>query len=210
MMEDTFRYPVEKKTITSPYGTRRVFNGLLRSYHGGLDLRAYEGTPLYAAQSGVVKLAQDLFYSGNHVLIEHGMGIHTGYSHMSRLYVKTGDEVSRGQLLGLSGATGRVTAAHLHWTVSVGRRGSQSRFSSPRSSPNCTRNPSRCENRMTAERGSHAIEDLPVAPCFFADDCRCPGVGYFPRAAGVVRFLRSDRAARVTRILRWAWATWDA
>ncbi|MDE0232807.1 MAG: hypothetical protein OXN93_11060, partial [bacterium] len=63
MMEDTFRYPVEKKTITSPYGTRRVFNGLLRSYHGGLDLRAYEGTPLYAAQSGVVKLAQNLFYS---------------------------------------------------------------------------------------------------------------------------------------------------
>ncbi len=119
MMEDTFRYPVEKKTITSPYGTRRVFNGQLRSYHGGLDLRAYEGTPLYAAQSGVIKLAQNLFYSGNHVLIEHGMGIHTGYSHMSRLYVKEGDEVSRGQLLGLSGSTGRVTAAHLHWTVSV-------------------------------------------------------------------------------------------
>lgn len=119
MMEDTFRYPVEKKTITSPYGTRRVFNGQLRSYHGGLDLRAYEGTPLYAAQSGVVKLAQNLFYSGNHVLVEHGMGIHTGYSHMSRLYVKEGDEVSRGQLLGLSGATGRVTAAHLHWTVNV-------------------------------------------------------------------------------------------
>ncbi len=119
MMEDTFSYPVEKKTITSPYGTRRVFNGQLRSYHGGLDLRAYEGTPIYTAQSGVVKLAQNLFYSGNHVLVEHGMGIHTGYSHMSRLYVKTGDEVARGQLLGLSGATGRVTAAHLHWTVNV-------------------------------------------------------------------------------------------
>lgn len=119
MMEDTFRYPVEKKTITSPYGTRRVFNGQLRSFHGGLDLRAYEGTPLYAAQSGVVKLARNLFFSGNHVLIEHGMGIHTGYSHMSRLYVETGDEVARGQMLGLSGSTGRVTAAHLHWTVSV-------------------------------------------------------------------------------------------
>ena len=119
MMADTFRYPVEKKTITSPYGTRRVFNGQLRSFHGGLDLRAYEGTPLYAAQSGVVKLARNLFFSGNHVLIEHGMGIHTGYSHMSRLYVKPGDEVSRGQLLGLSGSTGRVTAAHLHWEVHV-------------------------------------------------------------------------------------------
>lgn len=119
MMEETFSYPVEKKTITSPYGTRRVFNGQLRSYHGGLDLRAYEGTPLYAAQSGVVKLAQNLFYSGNHVLIEHGMGIQTGYSHMSRLYVKAGDQVTRGQLLGLSGSTGRVTAAHLHWEVHV-------------------------------------------------------------------------------------------
>lgn len=119
MMADTFSYPVEKKTITSPYGTRRVFNGQLRSFHGGLDLRAYEGTPLYAAQSGVVKLAQNLFFSGNHVLIEHGMGIHTGYSHMSRLYVKTGDVVTQGQLLGLSGSTGRVTAAHLHWTVNV-------------------------------------------------------------------------------------------
>ena len=119
MMGDTFSYPVEKKTITSPYGTRRVFNGQLRSYHGGLDMRAYEGTPIYAAQSGVVKLAQNLFYSGNHVLVEHGMGIHTGYSHMSRLYVKTGDQVTQGQLLGLSGSTGRVTAAHLHWTVNV-------------------------------------------------------------------------------------------
>ncbi len=119
MMDDPFHYPVERKTITSPYGTRRVFNGQLRSYHGGLDLRAYEGTPIYAAQSGVVKLAQNLFYSGNHVLIEHGMGIHSGYSHLSRLHVKAGDQVARGQLLGLSGSTGRVTAAHLHWTVSV-------------------------------------------------------------------------------------------
>ena len=119
MMEDTFSYPVEKKTITSPYGNRRVFNGQLRSYHGGLDMRAYEGTPIYAAQSGVVKLAQNLFYSGNHVLVEHGMGIHTSYSHMSRLHVKTGDQVTRGQLVGLSGSTGRVTAAHLHWTVNV-------------------------------------------------------------------------------------------
>ncbi len=119
LMDATFSYPVEKQTITSEYGTRRVFNGQLRSYHGGLDLRAYEGTPIYAAQSGTVKLSQNLFYSGNHVLIEHGMGIHSSYSHMSKLHVKHGDWVEKGQRLGLSGATGRVTAAHLHWTVNI-------------------------------------------------------------------------------------------
>jgi len=119
LIEKTFSFPVARKTITSSYGNRRVFNGQLRSYHGGLDLRAYEGTPIYASQSGVVKLAQNLFYSGNHVLVEHGMGIHTGYSHMSKLHVKSGDRVTQGQLLGLSGSTGRVTAAHLHWTVNI-------------------------------------------------------------------------------------------
>ena len=82
-------------------------------------MRAYEGTPLYAAQSGRVKLAKNLFYSGNHVLIEHGMGIYSSYSHMSRLDVMENDWVARGQPLGLSGSTGRVTAAHLHWTVNV-------------------------------------------------------------------------------------------
>jgi murein DD-endopeptidase MepM/ murein hydrolase activator NlpD len=119
LMDGTFSYPVEKQTITSAYGTRRVFNGQLRSYHGGLDLRAYEGTPIYAAQSGRIKLSQNLFYSGNHVVIEHGMGIHSSYSHMSKRYVKGGEWVEKGQRLGLSGSTGRVNAAHLHWTLNI-------------------------------------------------------------------------------------------
>lgn len=119
LMDGPFRMPTEKVTITGEYGSRRVFNGQLRSVHSGLDMRAYAGTPLYAAQSGRVKLAKNLFYSGNHVLIEHGMGIYSSYSHMSKLEVKTGDWVEEGQLMGLSGATGRVTAAHLHWTVNV-------------------------------------------------------------------------------------------
>ncbi|MBT5874777.1 MAG: M23 family metallopeptidase [Candidatus Latescibacteria bacterium] len=119
LMDGPFRMPTEKVTITGEYGSRRVFNGQLRSVHSGLDMRAYAGTPLYAAQSGRVKLAKNLFYSGNHVLIEHGMGIYSSYSHMSKLEVKTGEWVEEGQLMGLSGATGRVTAAHLHWTVNV-------------------------------------------------------------------------------------------
>lgn len=119
MMAGSFQSPVEQETVTSEYGTRRVFNGQLRSYHGGVDLRAYEGTPIYAAQAGLVRLAKNLFYNGNHVILEHGMGVFSSYSHMSRLFVEPGDEVEKGQLLGLSGATGRVTAAHLHWSVRV-------------------------------------------------------------------------------------------
>lgn len=120
LMDGAFRMPVEKVTITSEYGTRRVFNKQLRSYHSGLDLRAYEGTPLYAAQSGLVKLAMNLFYSGNYVLIEHGMGVYSSYSHMSKTHVKKGEWVEKGQRLGLSGSTGRVNAAHLHWTINIG------------------------------------------------------------------------------------------
>ena len=119
MMDGPFEWPVENRVVTSTYGNRRVFNGQLRSFHGGLDLRAREGTPVYAAQSGVVKLARNLFYSGNHVLLEHGMGIHTSYSHFSTIEVTEGQWVEKGQLLGLAGATGRVNAAHLHWTTSV-------------------------------------------------------------------------------------------
>ncbi len=119
LMEGPFRMPTDKVTITGAFGSRRIFNGQLRSVHFGLDMRAYEGTPLYAAQSGLVKLAKNLFYSGNHVVIEHGMGIYSSYSHMSRLNVETGEWVEKGQLLGLSGSTGRVTAAHLHWTINV-------------------------------------------------------------------------------------------
>lgn len=119
MMDGPFKWPVENRVVTSMYGNRRVFNGQLRSFHGGLDLRAREGTPIYSAQSGVVKLARNLFYSGNHVLVEHGMGVHTSYSHFSTIEVTEGQWVEQGQLLGLAGATGRVNAAHLHWTTSV-------------------------------------------------------------------------------------------
>lgn len=119
MMGGSFEWPVKNRVVTSAYGTRRVFNGQLRSFHGGLDLRAREGTSVYAAQSGVVKLARNLFYSGNHVLVEHGMGLHTSYSHFSRIEVTEGQWVEKGQLVGLAGATGRVNAAHLHWTTNV-------------------------------------------------------------------------------------------
>ena len=113
-----FRPPM-KSQITSPFGNRRVFNGRLKSYHNGVDFRAAVGTPVFAANSGVVRLAQNLFYSGNVVVIDHGTDIFTIYAHLSKMEVRSGQFVAKGQRLGLSGATGRVSGPHLHWGVKI-------------------------------------------------------------------------------------------
>ena len=103
------------------FGKRRILNGQAGSPHGGLDLPGVTGTPVYAAQSGRIVLAEELFFPGNTVIIDHGLGIYTFYGHLSEIAVKVGDEVSTGALLGKVGATGRVTGPHLHWAVSVNR-----------------------------------------------------------------------------------------
>ncbi len=113
-----FRLPIESP-ITSPYGTKRVFNGELQSFHQGLDLKAPTGTPIRAASAGEVILAKDLFMTGNTVILDHGYGVFTIYAHMSRLGVKPGDLVKRDQELGLSGMTGRASGPHLHWGAVV-------------------------------------------------------------------------------------------
>jgi hypothetical protein len=102
---------------TERFGTRRIFNGALASNHKGLDYRAAPGTPVRASNDGVVVLAHSLYYAGNSVFIDHGMGIFTLYMHFSKITVREGQHVVRGQKLGLSGATGRVTGPHLHWAV---------------------------------------------------------------------------------------------
>jgi len=107
---------------TAEFGTRRVFNGEPRSPHGGVDLRAAAGTEVRAAGPGVVVLSEDLYYSGNIVIVDHGGGLFTLYAHLSDLRVKEGQEVQTGDLLGLSGATGRVTGPHLHWGAKIGDR----------------------------------------------------------------------------------------
>lgn len=111
-----FRVPV-KAEATDSFGTRRIFNGKLASIHKGADFRAHMGTPVHAANSGVVVLAQQLYFEGNCVVIDHGLGLYTIYMHLSRIDVKEGQQVKTGELLGLSGATGRVTGPHLHWAV---------------------------------------------------------------------------------------------
>lgn len=115
---EPFEKPI-KSAITSPFGSKRLFNGKTKSYHSGLDFRAAVGTPIYAANAGIVKLARDLFYSGNIVLIDHGMGVLTNYAHLSRMDVTPGQYVARGQQIGLAGATGRVNGPHLHWGAKV-------------------------------------------------------------------------------------------
>lgn len=103
--------------VSSLYGLRRVFNGQPRGFHKGLDLRSPEGTPIRACAGGVVTLAENLYFSGNAVYLDHGLGVTTAYLHMSKILVRPGDEVRRGQVIGLVGATGRVTGPHLHLSL---------------------------------------------------------------------------------------------
>jgi murein DD-endopeptidase MepM/ murein hydrolase activator NlpD len=103
--------------VTEPFGTERTFNGTVQSVHQGLDYRAERGTPISAMNSGTILLARDLFFEGNTVVIDHGQGLLTLYLHLSEIGVKEGDQVERGQVVGKTGATGRVTAPHLHVAV---------------------------------------------------------------------------------------------
>ncbi len=103
--------------ITETFGVRRVFNGQILSEHHGVDFRAAPGTPVLASNSGTVVLARDLFFEGNCVILDHGQGLFTIYMHFSKFAVHEGDKVERGQKLGESGATGRVTGPHLHVSV---------------------------------------------------------------------------------------------
>jgi len=113
-----FMYPMNSK-ITSAYGNARIFNGSLRSFHSGTDFRAPKGTPIYSSNAGVVVAASNRYYSGNAVILDHGEGIYSSYSHMSKIIVKVGQLVSQHEKLGLSGSTGRVTGPHLHFSFIV-------------------------------------------------------------------------------------------
>jgi hypothetical protein len=112
----SFRSPVPFAP-TDSFGTRRMFNGKLASIHRGTDFHAPSGTPVVAANDGVAIIAQGMFYEGNLVVIDHGQQFSTLYMHLSKIEVKVGDRVQKGQRLGLSGATGRVTGPHLHLGV---------------------------------------------------------------------------------------------
>jgi murein DD-endopeptidase MepM/ murein hydrolase activator NlpD len=119
LWEAPFVRPVPGQA-NSAFGTRSVFNGQPRSPHGGADLLSPSGTPIHAPNAGRAVLARDLYFTGNTVIIDHGLGVYSMLAHMSELSVGQGDVVKAGQVVGLVGATGRVTGPHLHWAMRVG------------------------------------------------------------------------------------------
>ncbi len=106
-------------SVTSGFGSQRVFNGEVKTVHYGVDLRAGAKTPIKSANAGKVVFAKDAFFGGNTVVIDHGLGIFSSYNHLSVLSVTVGQFVKRGEKLGMAGATGRATGPHLHWGVKV-------------------------------------------------------------------------------------------
>jgi murein DD-endopeptidase MepM/ murein hydrolase activator NlpD len=111
-----FQRPAEAE-MSGVFGSARVFNGVKKSQHTGLDFRVTTGTPVEATNSGTIILARPLYFEGNCVMIDHGQGLLTLYLHLSEFKVKEGDAVEKGQIVGLSGGTGRATAPHLHFAV---------------------------------------------------------------------------------------------
>jgi murein DD-endopeptidase MepM/ murein hydrolase activator NlpD len=113
---DKFIWPTDGP-ISSIYGSQRILNGEPREAHYGVDIAAPEGAPIRAPVGGIVALAQDLYLSGNTMVIDHGHGVSTSYLHMSRIDVKPGDRLNQGDQIGLVGKTGRATGPHLCWRL---------------------------------------------------------------------------------------------
>lgn len=101
----------------SAFGTRSILNGQPRSPHSGADFNSATGTPIKSPSAGRVVLAGDRYYTGNTVMIDHGLTLFSLFAHLSEIQVKVGDTVAAGEVVGKVGATGRVTGPHLHWSV---------------------------------------------------------------------------------------------
>ena len=116
LWEEPFVMPVNMG-VSSPFGYRRVINGTPRAPHTGVDLRAPMATEVCAANNGRVALIGDFFFSGKSVVLDHGGGLYTFYFHLSEFKVQEGQDVHTGDVIGLSGMSGRVTGPHLHWSA---------------------------------------------------------------------------------------------
>jgi hypothetical protein len=119
LWDGAFHLPLKDVTTGGNFGRRRILNGEARSPHAGVDFPAMKGTAVFAAQRGKVVLAEELYYSGNTIVIDHGYGIYTLYAHLSEIGVKPGDTVASNAEIGKVGATGRVTGPHLHWGLTI-------------------------------------------------------------------------------------------
>lgn len=121
LWSESFRIPLDEYLeVTANYGARRSYNGgPYLTYHEGVDFSAYGGTPVLAAAAGTVVLAEPLYVRGGAVIIDHGLGIFTGYYHMSAIHAEVGQQVEPGDLLGEVGTTGLSTGNHLHWDLLI-------------------------------------------------------------------------------------------
>ncbi len=117
-----FIYPAGDAVISSDFGTRRSYNGgPATSFHEGLDFDVDEGEPVMAAADGRVAMAEPLTVRGNAILIDHGLGVHTGYWHLSEVNVAVGQQVKAGEVIGKAGSSGLSTGPHLHWEIRIGQ-----------------------------------------------------------------------------------------
>lgn len=118
--QGAFQAPVSDPPNSS-FGARSIYNGQARSPHSGTDFGAKAGTPVTAPASGTVALARPLYFTGNTVVLDHGLGLYSLLAHLQEIGVKEGDHITRGDVVGLVGGTGRVTAPHLHWSVRLNK-----------------------------------------------------------------------------------------
>jgi murein DD-endopeptidase MepM/ murein hydrolase activator NlpD len=119
LWEGTFIIPLDDKLFDG-FGVKRYINGKFHNIHTGIDIGGTEGDNIVASNNGIVNLAMKLHVTGNTIILDHGKSLYTGYSHLSKILVKEGDEVKKGDVIGLVGSTGFSTGPHLHWTAAVG------------------------------------------------------------------------------------------
>lgn len=121
LWEGEFIKPLDYK-ITAPYGIHRYVNGKYINYHTGIDIAGFIGTPIKSTNSGIVVLARYLSENnsnGNIIVIDHGLGVTSCYLHLSKILVKEGDKVKKGQIIGNVGTSGKSTGPHLHWGLYI-------------------------------------------------------------------------------------------
>ncbi len=120
LWDGLFRVPLDDPPAPRGFGARRIINGEARAPHSGADYAVPAGTPVLAAQAGAVVLAEEHFFPGRAVVIDHGLKLFTMYFHLQELRVREGERVRAGQVIGTVGASGRATGAHLHWGARLG------------------------------------------------------------------------------------------
>lgn len=116
--ERGFQMPIPA-ALTSPFGAFRTFNGTLNTRHTGWDIRTTTGQPIFASAAGRVAFAGHLDIRGNYVVIDHGYGVYSGYAHLSQTHVTRGQMVTKNQIIGMTGDTGRTSGPHFHWEMAV-------------------------------------------------------------------------------------------